>query len=265
MRKIVFFILLSITSLSTQASLLVTPSRLAFDEKDRTQEVILVNSANTPKSYRLEFTNMKQDPNGGYKKMTEEELNKFPRADQFLRFSPRRVTLQPGESQKIKVMVRRSKNMNEPEYRSHLRFTALPDELVGQAATTDSSGGVTMKLNLLLSYSIPVVLRTEKPSTKVNISDIKFIEGDKQQVTFSLNKQSDNSLHGDFTVFHQLDGNETEVAYLNSFNIYRETNTQFITIPMFRPLQNKSGTIRIEYKGKAEFSDIELANGEISL
>lgn len=155
--------------------------------------------------------------------------------------------------------------MNEPEYRSHLRFTALPDELVGQAATTDSSGGVTMKLNLLLSYSIPVVLRTEKPSTKVNISDIKFIEGDKQQVTFSLNKQSDNSLHGDFTVFHQLDGNETEVAYLNSFNIYRETNTQFITIPMFRPLQNKSGTIRIEYKGKAEFSDIELANGEISL
>jgi len=265
MYKIVLFLQLCLLALSTQASLLVTPSRLAFDEKDRTQEVILVNSANTIKSYRLEFINMKQNPNGGYIKLASEELDTFPRADKFLRFSPRRVTLQPGESQKIKVMVRRSKNMNEPEYRSHLRFTALPDELVGEAEEEEKTDGVKMKLNLLLSYSIPVILRTEKPETDVYISDFKFVDGSKQQVTFALNKKSDNSVYGDFTVFHNVNGKETEVGYLNGFNIYRETDAQFVDIPMYRPLENKSGKLRVEYKGKSEFMDIELAKQEISI
>ena len=47
--------------------------------------------------------------------------------ENYIRYSPRQVRLNPNEKQTIRLMMRRSNSMKEGEYRSHLMFSPIPD------------------------------------------------------------------------------------------------------------------------------------------
>lgn len=263
--KLAICILLSIMSLQSFASLLVTPSRIAFDARDRTKEVILLNTSNQVRSYKLEWINQRQNTQGGYTLLTEGEMENFGIAEKYLRFSPRRVTLQPGESQKIKIMARRKGDMSMPEYRSHLKFIALPPDLTNGSTENETSEGISMKLHLLLSYTIPVILRTQEPDREVSISSMAFntdIKG-KQTLTLEVSKRTPTSVYGDFTVYHISNNEEKAVAFLNGVNLFHEQEVMKLTIPMHHKLDKVSGRLKIVYKGSGEFADTILDENSI--
>lgn len=258
MKHLTLSILLMLISQSVFASLLVTPTRVVFDHRDRTAEVVVVNTSNTEKNYKVEWINQAQGQGGGYVQLSEQELLQFPRADQYIRFAPRRVTLQPGESQTIKLMARRKNDMSAAEYRSHLRFTALPDTTLSSAAQQESSSGVNIRLNMLLSYSIPVVMRTTKPETTVSLSDLNLINrpaDGKEALEFKVNKAIPNSVYGNFTIIHEHNGQQTEVGYLNGVNIFSELEHFKTNIVLLQPVREKGGKLTLVYKGTQEFAD----------
>jgi len=265
--KLIICTLITLFSLQSIASLLVTPSRVAFDVRDRSKEVILVNTSNQVRSYKLEWVNQRQNDEGGYTQILENEMESFGTADQFLRYSPRRVTLQAGESQKVKVMARRRSNMSFPEYRSHLKFTALPPDLVNNSDEQETSEGISMKLHLLLSYTIPVVLRTEAPASKVTISDLSFSgeAANKQKLSFTMKKQSPTSVYGDFTIYHIDNGEEKAIGFLNGVNFFHEQQTMRMSIPLHHALNQVKGQLKIVYKGTAEFADTIIDENSIML
>jgi fimbrial chaperone protein len=265
--KLVICTLLMLFSLHTVASLLVTPSRIAFDARDRSKEVILVNTSNQVRSYKLEWVNQRQNEKGEYVKLADEELEAFGGAEQYLRFSPRRVTLQAGESQKVKLMARRRGNMPLPEYRSHLKFIALPPDLVNKTNEDSVGEGISMKLHLLLSYTIPVILRTESPSAKVSISNMTFadIATNRQVLSFQMDKTKATSVYGNFTVYHLLNGNEKAVGFLNGVNFFHEQEKVQMQIPMHNKLTSVSGELKIVYQGTGEFADIIIDENSIAL
>src|SRR4051812_36562390 len=80
--------------------LMVTPTRLALDEKDRTGDITLLNRSTRTMRYRLTLVDMEMSQDGILSRVpTGSGLS----AASLLRLSPREIVLQPGVSQRIKV------------------------------------------------------------------------------------------------------------------------------------------------------------------
>ena len=126
--KATFFVSICLFSFinSAQASLLVSPIRVAFEGRERSHEIVLINSSSEVKTYRLAWQEKLALPSGGYKDLTAEETVGYPSASKMLRFSPRQVTLKPNERQIVRLGLRRPKDLADGEYRSHLKLEALP-------------------------------------------------------------------------------------------------------------------------------------------
>lgn len=257
---------LSFISSLAQASLLIAPTRVAFGDRDRSQSVTLINSGNKVMTYRLEWITNRATEEGGYIELTEQESANFPTAADFIRVSPRQVTLQPGERQAIKLLVRRPRDLADGEYRSHLKFTALPNNR--DAAGRDAQG-IDIRLDLLLSYSIPVIVRKGSPEVNVDIEDLAIEMGpEKTNITLDLVRSGPYSVTGRLLAYWKERGtkDEKQVGILNGVNVFPEVNrreTRLVWQDFDKSF--KRGTLRIIFEGEAEFRNQVLAERTVEL
>lgn len=259
-------LLLGVSSI-VDANLLISPTRVAFSERDRIQTVTLINSGKEEKTYRVEWTEQKVNPEGQYQVLSEEEYQDFPIASPFLRYTPRQVTLAPGEKQVIKVMARRAAEMADNEYRSHLSFTALPNT---KQPATPNGGGLSMQLNMLMSYSIPVILRTSPVDATAEIEDIKFESNPSKSlndIVVTLSRKGQTSLTGSLKAYYTPVGesNEINIGILNGFNFFPESSRLTKTLMWAEPINLTEGTLRVSYEGTKEFSGQILAEKKVLL
>ncbi len=263
-RIFVIVVLLVFMTYPSHADILITPTRVVFGERDRVQEVILVNTTNESRTYALTWLEMKQQSNLGYKKLDDDEAEVFAKASDFVRFTPRRITLQPGENQRIKLLLRRTSNSQNKDYRSHLKFTVIPNSVLQDNLNkeNDDADGTSIKLNLFLNYSIPVVIKNQTSDQNVKFSNLEFIKKSDPirdaTLTFALTKTSSGSAFGDITLlFKALDGNEfVPVGYNNNVSMYHESTTINTDIMWTEPLAIQAGMLKVIYKGKQETADI---------
>lgn len=212
-------------------NLLVTPTRVIFSGRTRSAELILKNIGAKRTTYRLDVIDFEIDESGN---MTASE-DFADSAKSMLRFSPRQVTLEPGTMQKVKLLLRKSSSLANGEYRSHLKFQALPDQSIGadvEASTT--SEGLSVKLIPLIGLSIPVVAQHGELSTKLGLTAKK--SGNKIHAT--LTRSGERSVFGDIML--RQDGKA--IAHANtsvlrpmtkrevSFEIPEATNLKDLTI-----------------------------------
>lgn len=254
-------ILLFVCVAPASASLLVTPTRVTFDSRDRVEEVTLVNTSDEVRQYKLEWVEKTLSENNQYSNLSEAEIADFAIASPYIRFSPRRVTLKPGESQKVKLLARRKSDMNKPEYRSHLRFTALPTALTN-ADEDEEASGIQLKLNLLLSYTIPVVLRTQATEVQVGIETIEFesINANNKQgdATVYITRKGNSSAYGNLTLLHRVGSNDAfePVGYTNGVNIFHEQSRNKLIIPWTEKPYSPAGEIKVIFEGTKEMADL---------
>jgi fimbrial chaperone protein len=251
-----------------QADMLISPMRVAIKDRERSAQVVLINTSSKPKSYRLEWLQKRALSIGGYLDLDIEQAANFSTSSEMIRMSPRQVTLQPGARQMIKLAVRRPKDLADGEYRSHLQFTALPSN-----AGTNNTENTGIKLNLLLNYTIPVIVRKGPPDVNVIISDAKIkhsvVKGKtKYDVAVSMTRSGKNSPHGSLVAYWTPNQTkeETKVGELNHVNIYTElkqaTRQIFWQLPSTTP---KNGQLRIIYKGGQEYRGRIFAEKTINL
>ena len=263
---IVLILLLTISSV-VEASLLISPTRIAFGDRDRVQRVTLINSSSEVKTYRLEWVEQRVNNQGGYEILTPEQAAIFPVASKYIRFTPRQVTLQPGQRQTIKLLARRGKDIQNNEYRSHLRFTALPS----RSNNSSPVSGVAMQLNLLMSYTIPVILRNGSLNVSTKIERIELqtqtpIPGEAH-IVVNLSRQGKKSTTGKLVAFYKPLGSdsETQIAILNGFNFFPDTPviTKRIVWPDY--VRPGPGSLRIALIGEKEFLGQILAEKIVSI
>lgn len=254
---------------SVQGSLLVTPKRIVFDERDRTHQVVLINSGNQARSYRLEWVEQKQLDGGSYQRLSDEDSAGRKKASDIMRFSPRQVRLGPGERQVVKILARRSANMAAGEYRSHLLFTALPPEAKLSDETID---GMSIKLNVLVSYSIPVILNVGYTTPQIVVSSIKVTERAELDDKFAdivvvLNKQGDYSAYGKLRAYFKADNQDSfvEVGILNGVSMFGEASVYVANLSWINTPDSTSGELKIRYEGDAEFNGRTFAEEVIAV
>lgn len=259
--SILLLLLLHVAQVS--ANLLVAPTRIAFEPRDRTKQVILINQSDKPQTYRLEWVEQLQTQEGNYIPIQAPE--EFNTASEIVRFSPRQVRLQAGERQVVKLLARKPADLANGEYRSHLKFTAIPSDLNDE--TNDNVQGIAMKVHLFLSYTIPVIVKQGETKVSASIDNVIKVDTEKgKRLKVTLSKQGSYGVSGDVVALQKNESGEEEViARLNNVNLFHELNERTVTLQPVREGSINEGPISVRFDGKYEFLGMKLSEISTSI
>lgn len=231
-----------------EGQLFISPQRLDLTSKSAIGQLHLVNKSDSPKQYEIKLVNYAMDANGNLQIVEEMPYA----ADGFIRYSPRRVTLESGEDQYVRVMARMPKSLEEGGYHTHIEF----DEVEGAFnRTTDSSdlGENNTSFSIASTYSvaIPVFVEKGKIESKADLiavtTNIKAGESNGQ--AFVTMKREGNAGTYNMVEIEYIDasGNAHIAATPAKIPIYREVDevTRKFALNLPEGVKFGSGTIRV--------------------
>lgn len=251
------FVLFLVSSISLHANskLLISPTRVVFEENERTEEIVLINTSTQELTYRLEWVDKFALPDGGYQDAEDtSEIFEHSAAD-MIRFSPRQVRLKPGERQLIKLLARRNSSNSKAEYRSHLKFIVIPPDATADEVPTE---GISMQLNLFMNYTIPVMVRTAENNAEIKITGAslrKQVDTERVVLDVSVERKGDVSFLANFEIYQKGAGPEP-IGRLNAVNFFSELDKISRDIPLTGYNQNLPGELVIRAVGAGEFSSV---------
>ena len=259
--------------LQAAGNLMVTPTRIVFDERDRSAQVTLVNQGDASGNFRISFIRQNMTEDGQFLPVEEGETGLF--SDPMIRYSPRQVTLPPGQSQVVRLSLRRPADLADGEYRSHMLFQALPDAAGSsvEKITQQSGDGISIELVPIIGISIPVIVRHGELQSVVTLTNPAIETSDRvantQVVAVSINRSGSSSTYGDLrAVFTPDDGSPIVIGQANKIAVYANMRSRRFKLPL-----NRASDVNLE-KGRIEVLFLEpgadddssiLARTEINL
>lgn len=236
------------------SQLLVSPTRIVFEGRTRTAKVTLANTGDTTGRYRISFVQKQMTEAGNLIDIKEDVTGMY--SDTMIRFSPREVTLPPGQAQVIRLMLRKKSNLETGEYRSHMLFQALPDPAATsiQQLTDKSSDKLQIQLIPVVGVTIPIIIRHGSLHVTASLSDLQFHPANdpKQQSHLSLTiaREGNRSVYGDFRVtFHPAKGSAVMVGQANGVALYTPNSRRTFTTNLQAPpgIELKNGDLHVTY------------------
>ena len=242
--------------------LVVVPKRVVFEGRDRATEITLINQSSETKTYRLLFSHMRMSESGQLQVAPEPAHGERPAAD-LIRFAPRRVVLEPGAVQTVRLQVRKPAELDTGEYRSHLVFRVIPPEDTGTSVEPASDAAFAVRLTPVYSVAIPVIVHHGELSGTVAVSSVD-VRWDEKQARFRLERSGSRSFYGDLTAtLHGPGGETVVVARAKGLAVYTPNTYRDVTLPLELPQERpRSGRLEIAFSASAEADDGLLASGE---
>ena len=252
-----------------KAGLIVTPTRVVLEGKQRSKLISIANNGTAKGKYRISVIN-KTMTKRGLIENAEEPIGSELFANDLIRFSPRSVTLKPGEHQNIRLMVRKNKDMQDGEYRSHMNFMILPDEEISQQDTQEknkqnkSDNSLTISIKSNFGVSIPVIIRHGNLDATAIIEGISIThKGDNKYVNFSILREGSKSLYGDLLFYFVKEGNSKLIKSVGGIAIYTSIERRNLEIPI--DLEAQKGKLLIEYRQKPEDGGELITASEVNI
>lgn len=249
-----------------QAQTVLIPTRVVLEKGERSATVIIKNSGNATGLYRIELED-KQMPETGILQTLEEGKDPYSIIP-MVRISPRRVTLDPGEDQRIRLMIRKPKNLEDGEYRSHLKVL-LADSNVSGGTIRKKQKNVQVGVGTRLAVSIPVILRHGKTSQSVTMDEAGIRrQGKHILLDLAMSRTGNRSSFGDIkVVYTDQKGVSNIVKFHPGIAIYRGTDKRRISLPLDIPdgVVLGKGTLKISYIAQEKDGGILIAEKDIIL
>lgn len=252
--------------LYSQGDLFLSPTRVVFDGRDLTQEVLLLNTGRDSATFTASFIEYHIDSAGNYLPVTDlEETGLY--ASRYVRVFPRRFALAPNATQTVRLQYVRRQGMQEGEYRSHLFFRMEAGDQKRVPGMGDVTGeDLSISLTAVYGVTIPVLIREGDLSTDAEISDVRLeLDGSNPLLEFNIRRYGKKSAYGDLTVdFLTADRRTVSIATWKGLGIYTSAGGRRCSIPIQRAMvpELREGTLLIRYllsegSGGA-FSSVEL-------
>jgi hypothetical protein len=208
---------------------------------------------------------MKED--GAVEKITDPDSAQLF-ADKYLRFFPRSVTLAPNEAQTVKVQIIRTAEIAPGEYRSHLYFRAVPNEIPLGEKQVKQDSSISIRIVPIFGISLPVIIRSGEANTQVKLSDISIIEQDKiPALQIKFNRKGNMSVYGDVLVDHiSADGKVSRVGTVRGLAVYTPNCTRHFNLPLNKAsgINFHSGKLHVTYSAD-QAEKVKLAEEFIDL
>lgn len=233
--------------------LVVTPPRILLDEK-RGGNITLLNRGTETVRYRLSLVDMEMLDNGALRRIPEKGA--FSGIDYF-RFSPREIVLQPGESQRIRIISRFPIGRKDGEYRSHLAFEPIAAR---KLPSTVESGpqSLTLRFDVRSVVTIPIVARQGLVTASSSLSGVQLVkEADGWHARFRIGRVGNRMVRGDVAVsFISAAGKRSLLGSITSLPVYFPNGFRDVDVLL-------KGDVASFGKGEIEvtFTDPDRARG----
>ncbi|MEO8311770.1 MAG: molecular chaperone [Caldimonas sp.] len=256
-----------------RADLMLFPTRIVFDKNQRAAQVELINQGTTPETYRISVVNRRMSENGEIGAADPPAAGE-QFADAMLRYSPRQVTIAPGSSQIVRMLLRKPAELAPGEYRSHLQFDRIAEATGGNSVETPGDGGankVGVVITALVGASIPVIVRQGDTQAKVTLSQLAFVAGSASAppaLAFQIEREGNRSVYGDIAVsFTPRGGVPVDVAKAGGVAVYVPNPLRRARLPLQLPpgAALAGGTLRLSYLERADAGGKLLAESTIVL
>ncbi len=232
-----------------KADILITPTRVVFEDRDRFAVVTLVNSGDKVMSYKMDWRFFKMKETGPAYTPVDGAITEFDLSKHII-FSPKRVTLAPGASQKVRLALRRPETIPDGDYHIHLGFASVREELSSEVtSSTMPRAGATVRVNV--GYTIPVILRAGKVEVSANIERISLSRNQNNGLLIVkvpvVRSGAAYSVLGHIFVYHiDGNGNEERVGEISNAHIFPEVNKRVFDIQLIKEIT--SGHLRVVMK-----------------
>ncbi len=264
----IFSILFSSINVLAQGDLLVTPRRIVFKGNKKTQSIHLANSGNKDASYMVSFRQYAMQENGTFLEVTEPEPGQNFASD-YVRFFPRTVTLAPGESQTVKLQLSRTRGLEDGEYRSHIYFRSVPEEVpLGEDDPNADTTTISIQITPIFGITIPVIFRIGEPSIDISLTDLSLEIDDegKHQLSYTINREGNQSIYGSFKVDYISEkGKKTQVGIVNGVAVYTPINSRYFKLSLSDGFDYTNGKLVIRYVSPSDLKKETYAEAELLL
>jgi len=217
--------------------LVVSPTRLVFEGRTRSEQVVLSNQGTETATYRISLIDMAMDETGNLKAVDQPPPG-ASNAAKLIRYAPRAVTIPPGGSQIVRIAVRKPSGLAAGEYRSHMLFRAVPPEDSGvSVAATPESDTISIQLIPVYGISIPLIVRHGELDANAGFKDLR-LQRDGEQVILSgtLTRNGNRSVFGDITVDYDRSGADSLlIGELRRLAVYPPLPERQFNIPLRLP------------------------------
>ncbi len=247
-------------SFNVQANLLVTPTRVELDDKEQLSAVFsLVNKGKSVSRYNIYFENKALLPTGDYVTLDTSPTS----LAKFVRYSPRRVSLEPEQGTRVRMAVRLPKATVKGEYRSYIVFHQIP--LAPEVADNDAakqSKTLSLSVQAYMRISIPVILRVGELASEVQIETV-MNEATKASVEVTLTREGERSSYGDIEIIEMSGGKEVaSVGNYKNAVIYTELAKRTFSIDLTKPMT--SGTeLLVRYRESESLSEAKTVENRL--
>ena len=237
------------------AVLFIHPTLVMFEGNTRSATITLSNRGDQTGTFEMSWTNMTMTPNGGLVK------NEGPAPwsiQSYVRYSPRRVTLAPLESQVVRIALRRGLDVPEGEYYSHFRVLTLNSEDPSAAeADADEPTGAAITIEARSAVAVPIVWRNSRDESSASIESVR-IDRETNQLSVDVRRLGQVSVRGFLHVFETAaDGARSPLAAPVPLVIYPNLDARTMAIELNEggmASNLKSGT-KVFYSTDLQLSD----------
>lgn len=257
-------------------NLTVTPTRVVFEGRNRSAVIALVNNGGEAAVYRISVINMRMSESGQFERI--EAGKRLPGeqfADKLFRYAPRQVELAPGESQNIRLLLRKPAGLAEGEYRSHLLIQAIPKDGAGQSVEAPTTqGGVSINLLVIPGVSLPVIVRHGALEAQGRISDLYMLSpekpDDQSRLSFRIGRSGSRSLFGDLAARYFPPGKEEGlvISQMNQLAVYTPNAARSVIMPLTFPkgvTPQTGGRIEVTYSTPPVEGAKPIARGSLTI
>lgn len=230
---ILFFFTLLLTGVAS-ANVGLSKNRIYFDTNSRSESLQLRNTGASSIKYTAELDLNAMTEEGSIYVVNDDPYS----AIDFIRFSPKRGVIQPGERQAIRFALRKPSGLEHGEYRAIVRISS-------ELAPTENGN---VNLASKLAYSIPIIVRHGEVFVESALLEPSTVmHNGTLHVQVWVSRQGNRSLFGNFSV-ETPDGKV--LGILNNVAVYRPLERRRVLIPL---QEIEKGQIIIKYTENKKF------------
>lgn len=233
------------------ADIMIAPTLIVFEERDRFDVVNLINNSQETKTYNIGWKYMRMiEATGGYER-SDEPFEGFD-ISEHIKFSPRRVTLGPNGVQKVRLALRRPAEVPPGDHHVHLRFERVPTSEqdfisaglgVGEKENKNQAG-----VSVQVSYSFPIIARFGDVQSSAEIQSVNFTRDEQSGQLYAhvpTIRGGTHSVLGHLRAYHVMDdGSEELVGEVANANIFSEITSRTFLMAITKD-DIQGGSIRL--------------------
>lgn len=252
------------------ADLMLAPTRIVLENKQRAAQLDLINNGQETATYRISLVNRRMSETGEFAAIDSPGPGE-QFADGLLRYSPRQVVLAPGVGQTVRILLRKPADLPAGEYRSHLQFERLAPAQGATSIAQPDGDEIAIRLTALIGATIPVIVRHGETAASVTLTDLEWLKpeaGQTATLALVLQRSGNRSVYGDLgAVFTPQGGAAQEVGKASGVAVYAPNPLRRVRLALQPPpgLVLARGALRVTFRERPEAGGRLLAEATIEL